>query len=65
MLGATYPLKKDLKRAVGKPLRYEETSFFGEEYKDDGTFPVVGPSPRKRRWYAKVTMKDGKIVRVE
>lgn len=65
MLGATYPFKKDLKASIGKPLRYEEISMSDWEYTDNGTFNVVGPSPRKWNWYATVTMKDGKIERVE
>lgn len=64
MMGAHYKTKKDLKLAVGKPLRYEETSMFGPEYQENGTFCVVGPSPTERRWYAEVTMKDGLIVKV-
>jgi cytochrome c biogenesis protein ResB len=64
MMGATYKTKKDLKAAIGKPLRYVETSFFGEEYKSNGTFNVVGPSPTDRKWYATVTMVDGKIAKV-
>lgn len=64
MMGASYKTKKELKAAVGKPLNYEETSFFGPEYKSTGTFCVVGPSPQKRTWFAQVTMKDGLIARV-
>lgn len=64
MLGALYPTKKQLKASVGKPLRYEETSIFGPEYTDNGKFCVVGPSPYQRKWYAQVTMKDGKIEKV-
>jgi hypothetical protein len=65
MLGALYPTKKALKEAIGKSLRYEETSMFGEEYKPDGTFCVVGPSPTKRNWFAQVTMANGLIQRVQ
>lgn len=65
MLGAIYPTKKALKEAVGKPLRYEETSFFGSEYKDNGTLSVVGPSPTKRNWFASVIMENGLIKKVE
>lgn len=65
MMGALYPTKKALKESIGKPLRYEETSFFGEEFKRDGTFAVVGPSPRERKWFAEVTMKDGLIAKVK
>ena len=64
MMGANYKTKKDLKAAVGQPLRYVETSAFGPEYKADGKFAVVGPSPYERKWYAEVTMKDGKIAKV-
>jgi hypothetical protein len=64
MLGALYPTKKALKESIGKELNYEETSMFGEEYRPNGTFPVVGPSPRKRTWFASVTMKDGLISKV-
>ena len=64
MLGALYPTKKALKESIGKELRHEETSFFGPEYKADGKFPVVGPSPTNRKWYAEVTMVGGKISKV-
>jgi hypothetical protein len=64
MMSASYKTKKDLKLAVGKPLRYTETSMFGAEYRENGTFCVVGPSAYERKWYASVTMKDGKIARV-
>lgn len=65
MMGASYRTKKALKEAVGQPLRYVETSMFGAEYKANGTFCVVGPSPYERKWYAEVTMKDGKIAKVK
>mgnify|MGYP001574913107 CR=1 FL=1 len=65
MMGASYKTKKLLKEAIGQPLRYVETSMFGPEYKSNGSFCVVGPSPYERRWYAEVTMKDGKIERVK
>jgi len=64
MIGAYYKSKKDLKLSIGKGLRYEETSFFGPEYKENGTFNVVGPSPTERKWFATVTMVDGKIAKV-
>ena len=64
MMGASYKTKKDLKAAIGQSLRYIETSFFGEEYRENGTFCVVGPSPYERKWFASVTMKDGKIAKV-
>jgi len=65
MLVACYKTKKALKEAVGQALLYEETSLFGEEYRPDGTFPVVGPGAYERKWYAEVTMKGGKIHKVK
>jgi hypothetical protein len=64
MMGASYPTKKALKEAIGKPLRYVETSMFGNEFNPNGKFCVVGPSPLVRKWYAEVTMKDGVIAKV-
>lgn len=64
MLVARYKTKKLLKSSVGQDLRYEETSMFGPEYKDNGTFSVVGPGAYERKWYAEVTMVNGKIQRV-
>ena len=65
MMGASYKSKKDLKAAMGQALRYEETSMFGPEYQANGTFCVVGPSPNDRKWFAKVTIVNGLISRVE
>ena len=66
MLGARYPTKKALKESIGKTLRYVETSIFGEEFKPDGTFCVVGPHPyTARNWFAEVTMKNGLILKVK
>jgi hypothetical protein len=66
MLGVYgYKFKKDLKAAVGKPLKFVETSAFGPEYKPNGKLTVVGPDAyNKRDWYATVTMKEGLIEKV-
>jgi hypothetical protein len=64
MMGANYKTKKELKLAIGEPLDYVETSMFGAEYRDNGTFCVVGPSPSVRKWFASVTIKDGLIAKV-
>lgn len=64
MMGASYRTKAELKANVGKPLRYVETSIFGPEYKADGKFCVVGPSPYDRKWFAQVTMANGLIAKV-
>jgi hypothetical protein len=64
MIAALYKTKKALKESIGKRLVYQETSLFGAEYKSDGEFPVVGPEPYNRKWYATVVMKDSKIEKV-
>lgn len=65
MMGASYKTKKDLKAAIGQRLRYVETSLFGEEYRETGRFCVVGPCAHtNRKWYAEVTMSEGKIIKV-
>ena len=65
MLAALYKTKKDLKASVGQPLKFQETSMFGVEFGPDKRFPVVGPSPYDRKWYAEVTMENGKIKKVK
>jgi len=64
----TYKSKKELKAAVGERLRYEETSFFGPEYIPTGTL-YVARRPHLagggREFFAKVTMRDDKIEKVE
>lgn len=65
MMGALYATKKELKEAIGQPLRYQETNIFGPEYKADGKFVVVGPDAyTNRKWFAEVVMKEGKIAAV-
>ena len=62
-----YQTKKDLKAAVGQPLKYTETSFFGEEYRSNGTFGVARPPHLQgggREFFAAVTMKEGLIYKV-
>jgi len=60
-----YKTKKELKAEIGKPLRYVETSAFGEEYKATGSFCVVGPCAyTNRKWFATVTMHEGLIQKV-
>lgn len=66
MLGVKgYRTKQDLKLAVGESLRYVETSIFCNEYTPNGEFPVVGPTPYSRKWFANVTMRQGVIYRVK
>lgn len=68
MLVTGYKSKKELKENIGKPLRYRETSMFGEEYKSNGSFavahrPYVTGLPG-REFFAEVTMKDDLIAKV-
>lgn len=66
-MGARYKTKKALKEAVGSPLRYVETSLFGEEFTAPGRNYVVGPDAyTDRRWYAEVEVDaDGIILKVK
>jgi hypothetical protein len=48
---------------------FEATSMFGNEYDGpiieapNGTYYVVGPCPHmNRKWYASVTVRDGKVT---
>lgn len=63
----TYSSKKELRASVGKRLRYEETSWFRQEYVPTGTI-YVARRPHLagggREFFAEVEMKDNLIVRV-
>jgi NADH:ubiquinone oxidoreductase subunit F (NADH-binding) len=62
-----YPSKKEMKEHVGKPLRYIETSLFGEEYRANGVLTVANRphiTGQGREFFANVTMKDGVIAKV-
>lgn len=69
MLLFLYVSKKDLKLHIGEALRYTETSMFGLEYKANGVLTGSNrPSItgiKGREFFAQVTMRDNKIVRVE
>ena len=62
MIQLLYETKKELKENVGKELEYIETSFFGEEYKSNGT--ITGCN-KKRSWFANVIMQNDKIIKVK
>lgn len=64
MMVALYETKKVLKEHVGKNLMYQETSMFGQEFKPNGTFAVVGPNDYDRKWYASITMENNLIKKV-
>ena len=69
--GGRLKSKKALREEIAQgyaPL-LEATSWFGNEFDGpvslapDGTYSVVGPDPyRDRRWYATVTVRDGKVT---
>lgn len=59
--------KRDLKGKIGQRASglFQETSMFGLEFKGDGEYVVVGPDPYVRKWYAEVTVVDGKVHKVK
>ena len=70
LLVTGYATKAELKAAVGKRLVYRETSMFGSEYQSTGVLtvahrPSMGLGKGGREFFARVTMKDGLIVKVE
>lgn len=68
MLVFNYESKKALKEAVGKPLRYIETSMFGAEYRDNGTLTGANRphiTGRGREFFANVVMDSGLIKSVK
>ena len=68
MIVFNYPSKKEMKTNVGKPLKYIETSFFGNEYVSDG-YLVGANRPHRtglgREFFAEVTMLGGLIKSVK
>ena len=67
MLVFNYESKKAMKEAVGKPLRYIETSMFGAEYKDSGTLTGANRphiTHKGREFFANVVMENGLIKSV-
>ena len=68
MIVFNYPSKKEMKAHIGKPLKYIETSMFGNEYVSDG-YLVGANRPhitgQVREFLAEVTMKDNLIAGVK
>lgn len=63
-----YPSKKELKAAIGQPLRYIETSLFGAEYKADGMITGANRphiTGKGREFFAQVYMQNGLIKSVK
>jgi len=70
MMILNYSSKKELKNNIGEELNYTETSFFGEEYKSNGSFvgcnrPSLPEGTGTREFFAEVTMEDGLIKEVK
>lgn len=68
MLVFNYESKKVLKENIGKPLRYIETSLFGNEYLDNGILTGANRphiTHKGREFFAQVTMKNGLIEKVK
>lgn len=70
MMILNYESKKELKENIGNRLRYTETSFFGEEYKSNGSFvgcnrPHDPRGTGKREFFAEITMVDDLISEVK
>lgn len=62
-----FKTKKAFKEAVaaGDPLSYFQYGPFGGNEPRDGIAFFEGPHyPEPHKWYAKVDLKDGKIVKV-
>ena len=70
MMIFNYESKKQMKECIGQPLRYTETSFFGNEYESNGTFagcnrPSLPEGTGTREFFASVTMQDDLIIGVK
>ena len=75
MMILNYKSKKQIKESIGKTLDYTETSFFGNEYKSDGTFcgcnrPYSPEYPKfeqrkGREFFAEITMENDLIKGVK
>jgi hypothetical protein len=64
-----YSSKKELKECVGQPLKYQETSFHGIEYKPTGKVvaahrPAMGVFKSGREFFAEIEMFNGVIHKV-
>ena len=69
MIIVRYETKKAKKEAIGKKLRYTETSLFGDEVKNNGIEKLCGCNrPHltgyKREFFATVTLNNGIIEKV-
>jgi len=68
MIVFNYISKKDLKANIGKPLRFIETSMFGNEYVSNGQLTGANRphiTGRGREFFAVVTLKNDLIIGVK
>ena len=70
MMILNYESKKQMKEHIGEPLKYTETSMFGDEYTSDGRItgcnrPTDPRGTGTREFFAGVTMVNGLIEGVE
>ena len=69
MMIVYYPSKKEMKLHIGESLDFSETSMFGAEFKENGSFCVSNrphlTRVKGREFFATVTMKDGLIASVK
>jgi len=75
MLLTGYKSRKELATCIGEPLKYVETSMFGNEFKWDGSFTAMHRPllkeyngitlPKGREFGATITMANGLIAKVE
>ena len=75
MMIFNYKSKKQMRESIGQSLDYTETSFFGEEYKCNGSLvgcnrPYSPEYPKfeerkGREFFAQVTMNNGLIKEVK
>lgn len=62
-----FETKKALKEALanGQNVRAYQTGPFGEEDIADGAYSAEGPHyPRPHKWYARVKVEGGEVVKV-
>lgn len=63
-----FKTKKALKAAVaeGEHVRIFQPGPFGGDEPDDGIVAVEGPHyPEPHKWYATVTLENGKVIKVK
>ena len=63
-----FQTKKELKEAVAAGKRvtiYQPNNMFGTPDPQEGSYSVEGPHyPKPHKWYARVELKDGAVVKV-